>query len=71
MEGTHLIAITKEEILNEDVSKIEALINEATSDRNKLLEMISSWDVYFDGYEPEEVSDSAEIFNWIQKSILA
>ena len=33
--------------------------------------MISSWDVYFDGYEPEEVSDSAEIFNWIQKSILA
>lgn len=68
-----MIPIQKIDVLMENFSNIETLIDNITSDREKLLEMRNSWEVFFMDYDddPREIPDIPEVVNWIEKSVEA
>ncbi|MCD8120849.1 MAG: hypothetical protein LUE65_01230 [Clostridiales bacterium] len=68
-----MVPIPKMDVLMEDFTNIETLIDNIASDREKLLEMRNSWAVFFLGYDddPREIPDIPEVVNWIKKSMEA
>lgn len=73
MADTCMVPIPKMDVLMEDFSNIETLIENIASDREKLFEMRNSWEVFFMGYDddPREIPDIPEVVNWIEQSVEA
>lgn len=68
-----MVPIPKDDVLMEDFSYIQELIENIASDREQLLEARNSWEVFFMGYDddPREISDIPEVKNWIMQSLEA
>ena len=73
MADTCMVPIPKIDVLMEDFTNIETLIDNIVSDREQLLEMRNSWEVFFLGYDddPREIPDIPEVVNWIEQSVEA
>ena len=73
MADTCMVPIPKMDVLMEDFTNIETLIENIASDREKLLEMRNSWEVFFMYYDddPREIPDIPEVVNWIEQSVEA
>lgn len=71
MADTCMVPIPKMDVLMEDFTNIETLIDNIASDREKLLEMRNSWEVFFLDYDddPREIPDIPEVVNWIEQSV--
>lgn len=66
-----MIPIMKDDILFEDFSNINKVIQTLAEDKGHLLQARNTWEVYFEGYDedPREVPDIPEIVNWIKQSV--
>ena len=73
MADTCMVPIPKMDVLMEDYTNIETLIENIDSDREQLLEMRNSWEVFFLDYDddPREIPDIPEVVNWIEQSVEA
>lgn len=71
--GMCMVPIPKIDVLMEDFINIETLIENIAADKEKLLEMRNSWEVFFLGYDddPREIPDIPEVVNWIEQSVEA
>lgn len=71
MTDTCMVPIPKMDVLMEDFTNIKTLIENAASNREKLLEMRNSWEVFFMDYDddPREIPDIPEVVNWIEQSV--
>lgn len=71
MATTAMVPILKMDVLMEDFTNIKTLVNQIASDRNKLLELRNSWEVFFLGYDedPREIPDIPEVVNWYKQSL--
>lgn len=67
------IPISKMDVLMEDFSNMNELIQGFTDDRKKLLSARNTWDVFFMGYDddPREIPDIPEVIDWIEQSVEA
>ena len=67
------VPIPKTDVLMEDLSNMNELIRVFTSDREKLLSVRNTWDVFFMGYDddPREIPDIPEVVDWIEQSVEA
>lgn len=68
-----MVPISKMDVLMEDFTNVQAMIDDIASDRERLLEMRNTWEVFFMGYDddPREVPDIPEVVNWIEQSVEA
>ena len=68
MYDTAMVAIQKMDVLMEDYSYIQGLIDDFASDINKLIEARNTWEVFFAEYDddPREIFEIPEILNWIE-----
>lgn len=68
-----MVPIPKMDVLMEDFTNVETLIDSIVSDRKKLFEMKNSWEVFFLDYDddPREIPDIPEVVNWIEQSVEA
>lgn len=68
-----MVPIPKMDVLMEDFFNIETLIDNIAADRDQLLKMRNSWEVFFLGYDddPREIPDIPEAVNWIEQSVEA
>lgn len=73
MKDTNMVAIQKMDVLTEDYSYIQGLIDDFASDINKLIEARNTWEVFFAEYDddPREIFEIPEILNWIEQSVEA
>ena len=73
MAGMCMVPIPKMDVMMEDFINIETLIENIAADKEKLLEMRNSWEVFFLGYDddPREIPDIPEVVNWIEQSVEA
>lgn len=73
MADTCMVPIPKVDVLMEDFTNIETLIDNIASDREQLLEKRNSWEVFFLDYDddPREIPDIPEVVNWIEQSVEA
>ena len=71
MYDTAMVAIQKMDVLMEDYSYIQGLIDDFASDINKLIEARNTWEVFFAEYDddPREIFEIPEILNWIEQSV--
>jgi len=71
MYDTAMVAIQKMDVLMEDYSYIQGLIDDFASDMNKLIEARNTWEVFFAEYDddPREIFEIPEIVNWIEQSV--
>lgn len=71
MYDTAMVAIQKMDVLMEDYSYIQGLIDDFASDMNKLIEARNTWEVFFAEYDddPREIFEIPEIINWIEQSV--
>lgn len=73
MADTCMAPIPKMDVLMEDFTNIETLIENIATDEENLLEMRNSWEVFFLDYDddPREIPDIPEVVNWIEQSVEA
>ena len=73
MAETCMVPVSQMDVMMEDFTNIQALINNIASDREQLLKMRNSWEVFFMGYDddPRELPDIPEVVNWIEQSVEA
>lgn len=71
MYDIQMVTIDKMDVLMEDFSNIQGLIESYTKDREKLLASRNTWEVNFFGYDddPREIPEIPEVVNWIRKSV--
>lgn len=71
MENISMIVIQKMDVLMEDFTNIQALIEQFASDREKLLNARNKWEVCFAEYDddPREIPDIPEVVSWIRQSV--
>lgn len=71
MYDTTMIAIPKMDVLMEDYTYIQGVIDDFTSDRNKIITARNTWEVFFAEYDedPREIFEIPEIVNWIRQSV--
>lgn len=71
MKNTFLVPVPKTDVLMEDFSNIEELIDRVASDRQQLLDMRNCWEIFFLGYDddPRELPVIPEVVHWIEQSI--
>ena len=65
------VPIPKMDVLMEDFSTIQELIEQIALDRDQLIAMRNRWEVFFLGYDddPREIPDIPEVINWIEQSV--
>ncbi len=73
MEEICMVPVPKMDILMEDFTNIMTLISKIVSDREQLLKMRNSWEVFIMGYDddPRELPEIPEVVNWIEQSVEA
>lgn len=73
MYDTAMVEIQKMDVLMEDYSYIQGLIDDFASDIDKLIEARNTWEVFFAEYDddPREIFEIPEILNWIEQSVEA
>lgn len=73
MANKCMVPISKMDVLMEDFTNVQAMIENIASDREQLLGMRNTWEVFFMGYDddPREVPDIPEVVNWIEQSVEA
>jgi len=71
MYDTTMIVIPKMDVLMEDYTYIQGVIDDFTSDRNKIITARNTWEVFFAEYDedPREIFEIPEIVNWIRQSV--
>ncbi len=73
MAGRVMVPIPKMDVLMEDFTNMNALIQQFTANREELINARNSWEVFFLGYDddPREIPDIPEVVNWIEQSVEA
>lgn len=74
MEDTIIAAaIPKMDVLMEDFSNVQILIQYCARNKENLINTRNTWEVFFDGYDddPREIPNIPEVVNWIEQSIEA
>lgn len=73
MAGRVMVPIPKMDVLMEDFTNMNALIQRFTANREELINARNSWEVFFLGYDddPREIPDIPEVANWIEQSVEA
>ena len=61
------------DVLREDFSNMEALIQQTAADMDALAAAGNTWEVCFSDYDgdPREIQDIPEVVNWIRQSVEA
>lgn len=71
MYDTVMVAIQKMDVLMEDYTYIQEIINDTAADIDKLIKTRNTWEVFFAEYDddPREIPDIPEVVNWIEQSV--
>ena len=71
MADRAFISISKMDVLMEDFSNIQSFIDELVLDKENLIKVRNTWEVFFTEYDddPREISEIPEVVNWIKQSV--